>query len=110
VDAAKNDVAGLSLGGQLRKTIGIATIVGETYHLVALIVVTQDDTLAAESFFGDGNAVVHGAVRLYEVIFKRARCRFCNRCCSHLFVSAFSPGGVRTRPGTGMLKADSRLQ
>ena len=94
MNAAEDDVSGLGLGGQLRKAIGIATIIGEAYDFVALIVVAEDDALVAKSFPGIRNAAVHGIIWENEVIFERAGCRFCNRCCSHLFVSAFSPGGV----------------
>jgi hypothetical protein len=79
----------------LRKTIGIATIIGEAYDFVALIVVAQDDALAAKVCLATAMRPSMEPIREYEIIFKRARYRFCNRCCSHLFVSAFSPGGFR---------------
>ena len=45
--AAEDDVAAFGLRGHLRKAIGIAAIIGETHHFIALIVMTEDDALAA---------------------------------------------------------------
>ena len=47
VHAAKDDVAASGLRGHLRETIGIAAIIGEANHFIALIVMSEDDALAA---------------------------------------------------------------
>src|ERR1039457_6251014 len=76
---------------------------------------TKNDALAAQGSSGVRNAAVHGSIREYEIVFERAGYRFSNRCCSH-FLSLPSVPAARTpligisRPGTGMLKADLRLQ
>ncbi len=114
--AAEDDVAAFGLRRHLRKAVGIAAIIGKTHDFIALIVMSEDDALAAQVCSGGRNAGVHRVVGEYEIVFERAGCCFCNRCCSHFYVSAFSPGRVTSvvigsaRPGTGMLKADSRLQ
>src|SRR5208337_4290942 len=47
VYAAEHDVTALGLRSHLREAVGIAAIIGETHHFIALIMVTQDDALAA---------------------------------------------------------------
>ena len=47
VHAAKDDVAASGLRGHLRQTIRIATIIGVANDFIALIMVTQNDALAA---------------------------------------------------------------
>ena len=80
---AEDDVAAFVLRRDLREAVGIATIIGETHDFIALIVMTKDDALRAQLGFGSRNAAVHGAVREYEIVFKRTRYRFGNRCCCH---------------------------
>ena len=47
VHAAKDDVAALGLRGHLREAIRIAAIIGVAHDFIALIMVTQNDALAA---------------------------------------------------------------
>ena len=72
MNAAENDVAAVGLRGHLRQPIGVATIVGVTHNLVALIVMSEDDALAAQSFPGRGNALVHRMIGEYKIVLKRA--------------------------------------
>ena len=92
--AAEDDVAAFGLRRHLRQAVGVAAIIGKTHDFIALIVMSEDHALAAQLLPGCGNAFVHRVIGEYEIVFERAGCRFCYRCCSHLFVSAFSPGDV----------------
>ena len=62
VDAAKDNVLASGARRLLRKFVGVATIVGEADDLIALIVVPENDALAAQSFAGGGDALVHGVI------------------------------------------------
>ena len=70
VHAAKHDELGVGMLAHLAgKLVGIADVVGELDHFVALIVVTEDHQAAAEGRFGRGNAAVHFLVGKAEIAF-----------------------------------------
>ncbi len=92
VHAAEHDVAAFGLRSHLREPVGIAAIVGKAHDFVALIVMSEDHALAAQGLFRRRNAFVHRVIGENEIVFERAGCCFRNRCCSHCYVSAFSPG------------------
>ena len=96
VHAAEDDVPAHGLRRHLRKAIGIATAIGEAHDFIALIMMTKNDALAAQGSFGGRNAVVHGAIWEYKIVFERAGYRFDNRCCSH-FLSLPSVPAARLR-------------
>ena len=96
VHAAEDDVAAFGLRRHLRQAIGIAAAIGEAHDFIALIMMTKNDALAAQSSFGGRNAGVHGAIREYKIVFERAGYRFDNRCCSH-FLSLPSVPAARLR-------------
>ena len=52
----------------------------------------ENHAILPESVLRFPDALVHRMVGEYKIVFKRARCRFRNRCCCHVIVSAFSPG------------------
>ena len=51
-----------------RELEGVAGVVGELHHLVALVVVTENDDAAAELRPGGGDARVHLLIRQTEVL------------------------------------------
>jgi hypothetical protein len=70
VDAAEDDVFALSASGLLGETVRVSLDVGETYDFVALVVVSEDDAVVAETFSGDTDALVHRVVGQHKIIFK----------------------------------------
>src|SRR5262245_8414792 len=72
VHATEHDVVGFGASGDLTRELeGIAGVVGELDHLVALIVVTQDHELAAERRARFGNAPHHLLVRESQILFRQ---------------------------------------
>ena len=69
VHAAEHDVVGVRpLRHLTGKTEGVAGVVGELDHLVALIVMTEDDEPRAERRARRGNAAIHLVVRQTEIL------------------------------------------
>ena len=72
VHAAEDDELGVrvlaDLAGEL---VGIADVVGELDHFVALIVVAEDDEPAAERGLGRGDAAIHLLVGQAEIALRQ---------------------------------------
>jgi hypothetical protein len=62
MNAAKDDVAAVSVCGLLRKLVGIASEVGEADDFIALVMMTEDDYVASELLSGSVDAFVHGVI------------------------------------------------
>ena len=90
LDAAtiKGVVDRLSARGFLRKLVGVAAEIGIANDFIALIVMTQNDAVAAKSLASPTNTFVHGVIGENEIIFQTANWR----CRSQCHVSAFSFG------------------
>src|ERR1035438_536547 len=69
VDAAENNVLGGSFGGDAGELVAIAGGVGEADHLVALVVVAEQQGCRAQFGARPRNALVHGVVGEREVVF-----------------------------------------
>ena len=68
VHAAEDDELGVGMLADLaRELVGIAGVVGELDHFVALIVMAEDDEPAAERRLRGGDAAVHLLVGQAEV-------------------------------------------
>ena len=66
--AAEDDELGVGMLADLpRELVGVAGVVGELDHLVALIVMAEDDEPAAERRLGRGDAAVHLLVGQAEI-------------------------------------------
>ena len=74
VHAAENDVFAAGLGGFFRELVGIAAEIGEADDFIALVMVSEDDHVAAEDLAGCANAVVHGVVGEDEIVLQTANC------------------------------------
>src|SRR5579859_740828 len=85
--AAEDDVFSAGMRGFLGQLVGIAAIVCETNDFVALIVMSENHAVAAQSLAGGSDAVVHGVIGQDEVIFQTAN-RYCG---SHCHVSPSAP-------------------
>ena len=70
--AAENDVFPAGLGGFLRQLVRVAAEIGKADDFIALVMVTEDDHIAAQSLPGRSNALVHGVVGQNEIIFQTA--------------------------------------
>ncbi len=75
VHAAEDDVLAAGPGGFLGKFVGVSAKIGEADDFIALVVVSENDALAAQSFAGSGDARVHGVVRKDQIIFQTAKFR-----------------------------------
>ena len=108
VHAAEEDVLAGRVRSLLRELVGIAAEIGEADDLIALVVVPQNDDLAAQSRPSRGNAAVHGVIWEHKIIVQRtSSCRGC-----HFWSRFQSRMGYRhltaaAQTGTGMLKASS---
>jgi hypothetical protein len=72
VHAAEHDEFGVGVTAhQTGELVGVAGVVGELDHFVALIVVTEDDQTAAERPLRGEDAPVHFLVRQREVAFRQ---------------------------------------
>src|SRR5205823_12277810 len=67
MNAAEHDVAGISFSSLKRELEGIAAKIGELDDLVALVVVTEDNDILAQTRFGSGDTVVQGVIRNEQV-------------------------------------------
>ena len=68
VDAAEDDELGLAAaGGGARELQRVADVVGELDHLVALVVMAEDDDALAERRLRGGDARVHLVVRQAQI-------------------------------------------
>jgi hypothetical protein len=68
MDAAEHDELGVRVAAHLpRELEGVAGVVGEPDHLVALVVMAEDHQPAAEPLFGGGEAGVHLLVGQPEI-------------------------------------------
>ena len=68
VHAAEDDELGVGMLADLAgELVGVADVVGELDHFVALIVVTEDHQAAAERRLGRGDAAVHLLVGQAEI-------------------------------------------
>ena len=63
VHAAEDHVARIGAGRDLRQPIRVASVVGETDHLVALVMMAEQDSALPKPFPCGGNALVHRVVR-----------------------------------------------
>ena len=72
--AAEDNVFAARMRGLLRKFVGVAAKIGKADDFVALIVVSKNHALAAQSLAGGGNAVVHGVIGKDEIVFQTANC------------------------------------
>ncbi len=70
--ATENDVFGAGARSFLRQFVGITAKVGKAYDFIALVMMTQNDHTITECMFRGGNARVHGFIRKYKIVFKRA--------------------------------------
>ena len=68
--AAEDDVAGLGARCLLRQFVGVASEISEPNDLIALVVVPQNDGLAAQRTPGRGNTVIHGVVGKNQEVIK----------------------------------------
>ena len=72
VHAAEHDELRVGMLADVpRELEGVAGIVGELHHFVALIVVAEDDEAAAELRPGGGDADVHLLIRQTEVLLRQ---------------------------------------
>ena len=78
--AAKNNVFAGGPGGLLRQLVRVSAKVGEANHFVALIMVAEDDGIAAQYFSGGTNAIVQRVVGQDEIILQTAN----SSCGSHV--------------------------
>jgi hypothetical protein len=70
--AAKDDEVGIWMAADLlRKLEGVAGVIGEPDHLVALIVMTEDDEARTERRPGGRDADVHFLVRQSEIALRK---------------------------------------
>jgi hypothetical protein len=56
----------------LRKTVGIAPVVGEADYFIALVMVAKNDGFATQFALGRGDPFIHGVIRKNEIIFQTA--------------------------------------
>ena len=94
--AAEDDVFASGMRGLLRKFVGVAAKIGEANDFIALIVMSKNHALAAQSLAGGGDAVVHGVIGQDEVIFQTANC--CCGCHCHVSPSAPDANAIAAIP------------
>src|SRR3982074_856667 len=70
--AAKNNVLAAGARSFFRKLVRIAAKIGEADDLIALIVMAENDHVAAQNFPGRADALVHGVVGEYEIVLQTA--------------------------------------
>ena len=75
MDAAEDDILALGLSGDLRQLVGISSHVGEADHLIALVVMAEQNCAPTQLGPGCGNAVVHRVIGEYEIVLERTSLR-----------------------------------
>ncbi len=68
VNAAEHDETGLRPCRRLRQLVAVAAEIGKADHLIALIMMSENDHIVAKFLLGGRNAVVHGVVRQDKIV------------------------------------------